>query len=60
MSTIFTSDIYPGQTMAATPSPLETASAGGPAPDSFRLPMAAWLAFVILLFGVRLVWDYSE
>ena len=60
MSTIGMSDIYPGQGATATPTPLETASAGGPALSSGKLPMTAWVAFAVILIAVRMLWEYSE
>jgi hypothetical protein len=59
MSTIGVSDIYPGQGATATPAPLETASAGGPALGSGKLPMTAWVAFVVALIVIRTLWEYS-
>jgi len=60
MSTVAISDIYPGQGATATPTPLETASAGGPALSSGKLPMTAWVAFAVILIAVRMLWEYSE
>lgn len=60
MSTLTQSDIYMVSHVGATPTPLETASAGGPAPDAAKLPMVAWGAFVIMLIVARMLWEYSE
>jgi hypothetical protein len=60
MSTIAQSDIYFTQSATASPTPLETASAGGPALSSGKLPLVAWVAFVVALVVARLLWEYSE
>ncbi len=60
MSTLFAQEIYPGQSMTASPAPLEVASAGGPSQDSGKLPLVAWAAFVVLLVTARLLWEMSE
>lgn len=59
MSTLTVADLYPGQAPAGSPAPLETASAGGPAMSSTKLPLTAWIAFVVALLAVRLLWEYS-
>ena len=59
MSTVFLGQVYPGQGFAATPSPQETAAAGGPSLDAGKLPMTAWVALVVLLLVMRLLWEYS-
>lgn len=60
MSTLVSADIYPGQGVAAQATPLEVASAGGPAVGSGKLPMTAWIAFAVILVAVRLLWEYSD
>ncbi len=60
MSTLTKSDIYMSQGIRTTPTAMETASAGGPAPESGKLPLVAWGAFVILLIVIRMLWEYSE
>jgi hypothetical protein len=58
MSTIGVNEIYPGSSVASQ-APLEVASAGGPSPESGKLPLTAWVAFVVALFVARLLWEYS-
>ena len=59
MSTLTASDIYQVQGISATPTALETASAGGPSPTSIQLPLTAWGVMVVLLVVIRLLWEYS-
>ncbi len=58
MSTINASDIYPGSA-AQSPATLEQSSGAGDVATA-RLPMAAWVAFVVILIVIRLLWEMSE
>jgi hypothetical protein len=59
MSTVAFGQVYPGQGFSNVPTPQESAAAGGPAPDAGKLPMTAWIAMVVLLMILRLLWEYS-
>lgn len=60
MSTISAGQVYPGQGFGVMQTALDSASAGGPSADMAKLPMASWIALVVLLIVGRLVWEASD